>query len=113
MVQDLRGSNVAYLEHKLLYSTAMLDRSKIVNEAPFTSYFGNKSPGRAAIYCAYNIVRAYMDAHPELRSAASWTTPTHKKSSRQPLQPVSSQEKRANPIANSLTTKHHIASCVK
>lgn len=56
----------AYLaEHKLLYSTALLDRSKIVNEAPFTSYFGNKSPGRAAIYCAYNIVRSYMASHPD------------------------------------------------
>lgn len=54
----------AYLaEHKLLYSTVLLDRSKIVNEAPFTYYFGNKSPGRAALYCAYNIVRAYMSRH--------------------------------------------------
>lgn len=56
----------AYLaEHKLLYSTKLLDRSKIVNEAPFTAYFGNKSPGRAALYCAYNIVRGYMKNHPE------------------------------------------------
>lgn len=56
----------AYMaEHKLLYSTKMMDRSKIVNEAPFTAYFGNKSPGRAALYCAYNIVSGYMKAHPE------------------------------------------------
>ena len=48
------------VERKLLYSTDMLDRSKLVNEAPFTYFFGNNSPGRAALYCAYNIVRGYV-----------------------------------------------------
>ncbi len=57
----------AYLaEHKLLYSTSMQDKCKIVNEGPFTSYFGNKSPGRAATYCAYNIVRGYARNHPDI-----------------------------------------------
>lgn len=56
-------------EHKLLYSTELLDKSKLVNEAPFTYFFGNNSPGRAAIYCAYNIVRGYVKRHPEVTPA--------------------------------------------
>lgn len=56
-------------EHKLLYSTELLDKSKLVNEAPFTYFFGNNSPGRAAIYCAYNIVRGYVQKHPDVTPA--------------------------------------------
>lgn len=52
-------------EQKLLYATNPLTKNKLVNEAPFTVYFGDKSPGRAAIYCAYNIVCSYMDRHKE------------------------------------------------
>lgn len=54
------------VERKLLYSTDLLDKNKLVNEAPFTFFFGNSSPGRAAIYCGYNIVRGYMKRHPEV-----------------------------------------------
>ncbi len=51
----------AYMaSHKLLYSTNQLDRNKLANEAPYTAFFGNESPGRAATYCAYQIVRKYM-----------------------------------------------------
>jgi len=52
-------------EQKLLYSTNPLDKNKLVNEAPFTVFFGDKSPGRAALYCAYNIICSYMDNHGE------------------------------------------------
>ena len=59
------GRMWAYLaEHKLLYTTNMLDRNKIVNEAPFTSFFGNQSPGRAAIFCAYQMVCSFMKRNP-------------------------------------------------
>ncbi|MGN0030300.1 MAG: hypothetical protein ACI35Q_11315 [Marinilabiliaceae bacterium] len=56
-------------ERKLLYSTEMLDKSKLVNEAPFTYFFGNNSPGRSAVYCAYNIVRGYVKRHPDVTPA--------------------------------------------
>lgn len=56
-------------ERKLLFSTELLDKSKLVNEAPFTYFFGNDSPGRAAIYCAYNIVRGYAKKHPGISPA--------------------------------------------
>lgn len=53
------------VEHKLLYSTDMLDIAKVVNDAPFTSFFGNQSPGRAALWCAYHIVRGYAERNPD------------------------------------------------
>ncbi len=52
-------------EQKLLYSTNPLDRNKLVNETPFTVFFGDKSPGRAALYCAINIVKSYVSKHPD------------------------------------------------
>ncbi len=58
------------VERKLLYSTDMLDKNKLVNDAPFTFFFGNNSPGRAAIYCGYNIVRGYMKEHPDVTPEA-------------------------------------------
>lgn len=54
----------AMVEQKLLYSTNPLDRNKLVNETPFTVFFGQNSPGRAALYCAFGIVDSYMKAHP-------------------------------------------------
>lgn len=66
----------AYMaERKLLYSTVLLDKSKLINEAPFTSFFGNGSPGRAALWCAYNIVRGYARNHPEKTLADIMATP--------------------------------------
>ena len=55
------GRMWAYMaEHKLLFSTNQMDKNKLVNETPFTVFFGNESPGRAATYVAYKIVLAYM-----------------------------------------------------
>ncbi|MBQ3634784.1 MAG: hypothetical protein II951_04110 [Bacteroidales bacterium] len=55
------GRMWAYMaEHKLLFSTNQMDKSKLVNETPFTVFFGNESPGRAATYVAYRIVCSYM-----------------------------------------------------
>lgn len=52
-------------EHDLLYSTKPMDKAKLINEAPFISYFGQNSPGRAPIYCGLRIVMAYMEAFPK------------------------------------------------
>lgn len=52
-------------EQQLLYSTNIIDQRKLINEAPFTTYFGQQSPGRAVLYCAYNIIYQYMQHHPD------------------------------------------------
>jgi hypothetical protein len=48
------------VEHKLLFSTNNLTIRKLVYPAPFTSYFTQESPGRAAVWLGYKIVNAYM-----------------------------------------------------
>lgn len=52
-------------ETKLLYSTNPLDINKLTNDAPFTTFFGENSPGRAVLWCAYNIVKSYMENNPQ------------------------------------------------
>ncbi len=54
------------IEEKLLYNTNPLDKNKLINDAPYTSYFGQTSPGRAALWCGFNIVKNYMRLHPEI-----------------------------------------------
>lgn len=63
------------VERKLLYSTNVLDRNKIVNDAPFTFFFGNASPGRAALFCGYNIVRQFMKRNPEVTISLLLSSP--------------------------------------
>ena len=48
------------VEHNLLFSTDQLTIRKLTGEAPFTSYFTNESPGRAAAWIGFRIVESYM-----------------------------------------------------
>jgi hypothetical protein len=48
------------LEHDLLFSTDQFVIRKLTGEAPFTSYFTNESPGRAATWLGFRIVESYM-----------------------------------------------------
>jgi hypothetical protein len=53
------------IEKKLLFSTNYMTINKLTRDAPFTSYFPQESPGRAANWIGWQIVKAYMDRHPE------------------------------------------------
>jgi len=48
------------IENKLLFSTNTLDINKFINDAPFTSGFPQESPGRAAVWIGYRIVKSLM-----------------------------------------------------
>ncbi|MFN8240542.1 MAG: hypothetical protein U0X39_07295 [Bacteroidales bacterium] len=48
------------VEHDLLFSTDRLVIRKLTGEAPFTSFFSNESPGRAAVWVGFRIVESYM-----------------------------------------------------
>ena len=48
------------LEHDLLFSTDHLVIRRLTGESPFTSYFTNESPGRAAVWIGFRIIEAYM-----------------------------------------------------
>ncbi len=48
------------VEHKLLFETNKFIITKFVGEAPFTKDFSKDSPGRAAVWTGYQIVKSYM-----------------------------------------------------
>jgi hypothetical protein len=48
------------IEHDLLFSSDQMIIRKLTGEAPFTSYFTNESPGKAAIWMGFRIAESYM-----------------------------------------------------
>lgn len=48
------------VENDLLFSTDKFTIRKLVGESPFTSYFTNESPGRAAVWVGFRIVESFM-----------------------------------------------------
>ena len=48
------------IEHDLLFSTDQFTIRKLTGEAPFTTFFTNESPGRAAAWIGFRIVESYM-----------------------------------------------------
>lgn len=52
------------IEEKLIYNSNPLDKIKLINDAPYTPFFGQQSPGRAALWCGFNIVKQYMQNNP-------------------------------------------------
>lgn len=48
------------VENDLVFKTDQFIIRKLVGEAPFTSYFANESPGRAAGWLGFRIVESYM-----------------------------------------------------
>lgn len=52
------------LEHDLIFSTDQLVIRKLTGEAPFTTYFTNESPGRAAVWIGFRIIESYMMKNP-------------------------------------------------
>jgi hypothetical protein len=49
------------IENKILFKSDFLTIKKFTEEAPFTKDFGRTSPGKAAIWCGYQIVSKYME----------------------------------------------------
>lgn len=50
----------------LLFSTDQFVMRKLVGEAPFTSWFTNESPGRAATWIGFRIVESYMKKNKDI-----------------------------------------------
>ena len=48
------------VEKNLLFSTDQLTIRKLIVEAPFTGFFTEESPGRAAVWLGFRIVESYM-----------------------------------------------------
>jgi hypothetical protein len=54
------------IEKNLLFSTDKFTIQKLTGEAPFTSFFTNESPGKAAVWIGFRIVEAYMMKNPDI-----------------------------------------------
>jgi hypothetical protein len=48
------------IEKDLLFNTDQFTIRKLTGEAPFTSFFTNESPGRAAVWLGFRIVESYI-----------------------------------------------------
>ncbi len=55
------------VEHKLLFSTDQFTIRKLTGEAPFTTFFSNESPGRAAVWIGYRIIESYMSKNRDIK----------------------------------------------
>jgi len=51
------------IEHKLLFKTDYMTINKLTRDAPFTGYFSRESPGRAANWIGWQIIKNYMSRH--------------------------------------------------
>jgi hypothetical protein len=49
------------VENDLFFKTDHFTIRKLVGDAPFTSYFTNESPGRAAVWLGFRIIESYMN----------------------------------------------------
>lgn len=54
------------VEHKMLYSNKRMDIIRYTNDGPYTSGFPLESPGRTGVWLGWQIVREYMNEHPEI-----------------------------------------------
>ncbi len=54
------------VEKKMLFSSKRMDIVRYINDAPSTSGFPLESPGRAGVWIGWQIVRQYMNKHPEI-----------------------------------------------
>ncbi|NIA09435.1 MAG: hypothetical protein GWP10_06840, partial [Nitrospiraceae bacterium] len=57
----------AYLvEQKILFKTDYMTINKLTRDAPFTPFFPRESPGRAANWIGWQIVKDYMSLHKDI-----------------------------------------------
>jgi hypothetical protein len=57
---------VMMLESKHLFSQNGMMVKKYLDDAPYTSYFPEQSPGRAGAWIGWQIIRAYMKNNPDI-----------------------------------------------
>ena len=54
------------VEQKMLFSNNRMDIVRYINDSPTTSGFPQQSPGRTGVWLGWQIVRKYMNDHPEI-----------------------------------------------
>ncbi len=54
-------------EHKLLFTTDRMSIKRFIDDGPYTASFTENSPARIGIWIGWQIVRSYMEKHPEIK----------------------------------------------
>jgi hypothetical protein len=54
------------VENKMLFSGDRMNLVRFINPAPFTTHFGQKSPGKTGVWIGWQIVRSYMSKNPAI-----------------------------------------------
>jgi gliding motility-associated lipoprotein GldB len=54
------------VENKMLYSNNRMDIIRYINDGPYTNGFPLESPARTGIWIGWQIIRKYMNEHPEI-----------------------------------------------
>ncbi|QGY45147.1 hypothetical protein GM418_16155 [Maribellus comscasis] len=54
------------VETKMLYSSKRMDIIRYINDGPYTNGFPLESPARTGVWIGWQIVRKYMNKHPEV-----------------------------------------------
>lgn len=54
------------IERKMLFSGDRMELVRFINPAPFTTPFGQKSPGRTGVWIGWQIVKSYMLQNPKI-----------------------------------------------
>jgi hypothetical protein len=54
------------VERKMLFSGDRMELVRFINPAPFTTPFGQKSPGRTGTWLGWQLVKSYMKKNPEI-----------------------------------------------
>jgi hypothetical protein len=55
------------VEKRMLFSGDRMELVRFINPAPFTTPFGQKSPGRTGVWLGWQIVRSYMKKNPQTK----------------------------------------------
>jgi len=54
-------------EHKLLFTTDHMNIKRFIDDGPYTAAFSEESPARSAVWIGWQIVRSYMEQHPDVK----------------------------------------------
>lgn len=57
------------VEDKMLYSNKRMDIIRYINDGPYTNGFPLESPAKTGVWIGWQIVRKYMNEHPEISLA--------------------------------------------
>jgi hypothetical protein len=54
-----------FIQDKVIFSTSMMDKKNYLGDRPITTQVGEKCPGRIGQWVGWQIVKEYMETHPD------------------------------------------------